>query len=151
MRSVSGLMVLAIALAPGPAVAGDLSDLVGTWRTVRHGADIRISNCGDGTPCGTLISVDLGIVGDSTRDENNRDKVLRSRPLDGLPILWGYSNGSDGWRNGRLYNPETGQTFRSSLSLISQNELKVRGCLGPLCRSQIWTRILSPTNQSIEE
>ena len=151
MRCVTGLVFLAFALMPRPALAGDVSDLVGTWRTVRHGAEIRISNCGDGTPCGHLVSPDPEIAGGRTRDQTNRDTTLRDRPLDGLPILWGYSSGSKGWRNGRLYNPETGQTFRSSLSLISENELEVRGCIGPLCRSQTWTRILSQQNESIEE
>lgn len=151
MRRVTGLVFLALALMPCPALAGPVSDLVGTWRTVRHGAEIRISDCGDGTPCGHLVSPDPEIVGGRTRDKKNRDTTLRDRPLDGLPILWGYSSGSNGWRNGRLYNPETGQTFWSSLSMISENELEVRGCIGPLCRSQIWTRILSQPNESIEE
>lgn len=134
-----------LACLASPAGASEISEVVGTWKTVRHGAHVSVVDCGDGSPCGHLIAVGNGIANGFTRDEKNPDRSLRSRPLEGVPILWGYSLRDGSWRDGRLYNPETGQTFRSSLTLLSENTLKVRGCLGPLCRSQTWTRILDET------
>lgn len=130
-----------LACAVGPAMAGDLADITGHWRTVRHSADVAISDCGDGTPCGFLLSVSADMTGGETKDIRNKDPELRERSLEGLPILWGFSPDTDGWHRGRLYNPDTGQTFRSSMKLTSPDELKVKGCLGPLCRQQVWTRL----------
>ncbi|MEM7741860.1 MAG: DUF2147 domain-containing protein [Pseudomonadota bacterium] len=125
------------------AAAGDLTALAGEWRTVRHGADVEIRDCGDGSPCGFLIFVSTDITGGEVNDVRNNDPSLRDRPLDGLPILWGFSKRDKGWYRGKLYNPDTGQTFRSSMELISPDELKVKGCLGPLCRQQTWVRLHS--------
>ena len=141
MHRATGLLVtLLIALAPG-AEANDVTALSGNWRTVMHGADVKIADCGDGSPCGYLVSVSDQVSGGHTTDIRNKNKALRARPLNGLPILWGYSRGSAGWAEGRLYNPDTGQTFRSTLKLIAPDKLQVKGCLGPFCRQQIWTRI----------
>ncbi|PQA88001.1 DUF2147 domain-containing protein [Hyphococcus luteus] len=141
MRRFAALSIAVSMVPAGPAGANGLAAIAGDWRTVRHGAEVRITDCGDGSPCGFLVSVDDEISGGRSRDENNRDPALRGRPLDGLPILWGYSRNEDGWRDGRLYNPETGQTFRSAMDLVARDRLRVKGCLGPFCRTQVWTRI----------
>ena len=131
----------------GPAYAQQQpAQFIGDWRTVRHGAEVKIVDCGDGSPCGYLTAVSDDIRGGATHDERNKNPALRARPLLGLPILWGYQKTDIGWNRGRLYNPETGQTFRSSVVVISSDKLKVTGCLGPFCRQQIWTRIHKSQN-----
>ncbi len=140
MNTFSALIIAGLGLG-GTASASDLSNLQGNWRTVRHGAEVKIFDCGDETPCGYLVSVSDKVRGGHTRDVNNKDKDLRARSLDGLPILWGYSHTVGGWEKGRLYNPETGQSFRSSLNQVASDRLIVRGCLGPFCREQVWTRM----------
>ncbi|WP_371309558.1 DUF2147 domain-containing protein [Hyphomonas sp.] len=141
MQPFAALFSVASVMLAGPAGAADVSDLAGHWRTVRHAADVEIADCGDGTPCGYLASAGSEVTGGRVRDERNPDPAQRNRLLADLPLLWGYSRSGEGWRDGRLYNPETGQTFRSSLELVSANQLRVQGCLGPFCRTQTWTRI----------
>ncbi|MEM6538068.1 MAG: DUF2147 domain-containing protein [Pseudomonadota bacterium] len=141
MTLISIYAVALVAAACDAASTPSISALEGYWRTVRHSADVQISDCGDGTPCGALRRFDDALADGNTRDINNPNTDLRSRPLVGLPILWGFSCSDKGWRKGRLYNPETGQTFRASLDVISVNKIKVKGCLGPFCRAQIWHRL----------
>ncbi|MEM9285405.1 MAG: DUF2147 domain-containing protein [Pseudomonadota bacterium] len=141
-RGLGCWVVLGLYFA-GSAMAGELAGIAGEWRTVRHGADVAISDCGDGTPCGFLLSVSADMTGGETKDVRNKNPELRDRPLIGVPILWGFSESEQGWRQGQLYNPDTGQIFRSSLELLSPDQLKVKGCLGPFCRQQIWTRLRS--------
>lgn len=137
--------LIAALLLAGPVQAANIEEIVGEWRTVRHGADIEIRDCGDGTPCGYLISVGQTITGRDRSDIRNPDKSLRNRPLSGLQLLSNYTRKKDHWESGKLYNPETGQTFGSSIRLISPNALKVQGCIGPFCRAQVWTRITEET------
>jgi len=125
----------------GLAEAYNVDDIAGNWRTVLHGAEVRIADCGDNTPCAFLVSVGEDIRGHEIHDVRNRRPELRSRSLQDLPIFWGYQRSKSGWKRGKLYNPETGQTFRSSLVIVSTDKLEVKGCLGPLCRAQIWKRI----------
>ncbi|MCA8900996.1 MAG: DUF2147 domain-containing protein [Hyphomonas sp.] len=141
MQRLVTLVLAAAALLAGQAGAGALTGLEGSWRTVRHGADVEIRDCGDGSPCGYLVAVNAQVTGGRHLDERNPDAALRARPLAGLPLMWGFASARQGWQGGRLYNPETGQTFRASMTLISADQLRVRGCLGPLCRAQVWTRI----------
>ena len=150
MRKIVGLTIAVCSLLAGPAGADTLSEIAGSWRTVRHEADVEIMDCGDGSPCGYLLHPGLQLGEGRTRDNRNPDAALRDRPLDGLPLLWGYSRAGAGWEGGRLYNPETGQTFRSSMELISADRLRVRGCLGLLCSSQVWTRIVTPGATSMK-
>jgi uncharacterized protein (DUF2147 family) len=122
------------------APARDLAELSGLWRDTRYGALVDIGDCGDGTPCGRLTWVDARLTEGQTQDVRNRDPLLRSRTLIGLPVLRDFVSSPEGWRDGWLYNPDDGKTFRAHLRLLSTSELRVTGCLGPLCRSEVWTR-----------
>lgn len=124
----------------GNVQADGLGDLTGHWRTGRYGALVHIADCGNGTPCGRLAWIDERVSEGVTHDVRNHDPALRGRALLGLHVLWGFVSTSAGWREGRLYNPDDGKTFRAHLSVVSPNELRVTGCLGPLCRSEVWTR-----------
>lgn len=137
--SIFSYLVLAVGASAAPVDA-----LAGQWRTVRHGALVEISDCGDGTPCGALVWVEDSVSGGQLHDVRNRQPDLRERPLIGLPILWGFLPDGEGWQNGRLYNPDDGKDFRADLQLLSSTRLRVTACLGPFCRSQIWTRINNP-------
>ena len=152
-RSIVGSvgLILLAGLGPGvatrPAAAADLADLSGLWRTERHGALVQVVDCGDGTPCGWLVGVDPTVAQGQTHDVRNRDPARRHRPLVGLPILWGFAvrpeGGREDWRAGRVYNPDDGKTFPARLKMLHSAGLQVTGCLGPLCRSETWTRVVS--------
>jgi uncharacterized protein (DUF2147 family) len=139
MRGI--LTAIAWAGVIGAANAEPPTELFGVWRTQSHGAHVAISDCGDGSPCGVLVWAPPTITNGVTRDERNPNQALRSRPLVGVPILWGLRASRDSWRDGRLYNPDTGQTFRTSMTPTSPRHIRLTGCLGPLCRSEIWTRV----------
>ncbi|KAF0182173.1 MAG: hypothetical protein FD124_914 [Alphaproteobacteria bacterium] len=138
--STAALLLCGIASAEG--VAG----VTGRWRTERHGALVDIQECSDRSPCGVLAWAAPATTRGVVTDQRNPDRSLRRRPLIGLPILWGLTPAKAGWEDGRLYNPDTGQTFRSSLRLTSARQLHVTGCLGPLCRTEVWTRV-TPSQQ----
>lgn len=115
-------------------------DVYGLWLTQAEDAHIEVTDCGDGTPCGSLVWVDP-IVTHEEVDARNANKLLRTRPLIGVPIVWGYTRGRKAWRSGHIYNPEDGKTFKSTMRLQKNGTLKVKGCLGSLCITNIWTPV----------
>jgi uncharacterized protein (DUF2147 family) len=130
--------------AASPALSAPL-DVVGTWRAEsRYGnilGHVRITDCGDGTPCGVLVWFDPTRTRERT-DARNPDNALRGRPLIGTTLIEGFERQGQTWRRGRLYNPEDGKTFTSTLQLTpDRNRLRVTGCLGPFCQTKIWTRV----------
>ncbi|MBL4869860.1 MAG: DUF2147 domain-containing protein [Robiginitomaculum sp.] len=141
MYRILTILILLHHMTSYSAYANEVGDLEGRWRTVRHGALVEITDCGNGTPCATLFWANPTLLGDVKYDDRNRNKDLRNRPLIGVPIFWGFTPSKNGWGRGRLYNPDDGKTFRAFLRPLSATELRVTGCLGPFCRSQTWLRI----------
>ncbi len=56
-------------------------------------------------------------------------------------MLFGLTGGPKDWTGGTVYNPEDGNSYKASLTLVDANTVKITGCLvTPLCRSQTWVR-----------
>lgn len=111
----------------------------GIWAVESGNGKVEIKDCGDGTPCGTLVWIDM-TKGDSVLDIKNADPELRDRPLIGSPVLWGFKPKGESWKSGQIYDAEGGKTYKSKMKLQKDGTLKVKGCVGPFCQSQIWTR-----------
>lgn len=79
-------------------------------------------------------------VPDDTR-RINRNPSLRCQSVIHVPIFFGFSGSGGAWTVGNIYNPETGQTFRSKLRLGANGDLMVSGCRGPFCITRPWTRV----------
>ena len=126
--------VSAPALAQGPA-------LVGTWKTQTKNGVVQIAPCG-GAFCGKLVDGDdLRAIPGAT-DIRNKDTALRTRPLQGLPLLQGFTGGPDKWTGGTVYNPDDGGTYSGAITRIDADHLKLRGCIiYPLCKTETWTRM----------
>ena len=136
------LLVALLASIASQATAAAL-DVEGDWLAGSRDGSIRgyvrISDCGDGTPCGILTDYDTSKTA-QRRDARNPDPRLRPRSLVGVPVLWGFTRQGEFWRQGHLYNPEDGSTFNSNLKLDGRGRLRVTGCIGILCRTQVWSR-----------
>jgi uncharacterized protein (DUF2147 family) len=83
----------------------------------------------------------IGEPGVLRRDDNNPDPELRSRDLVGLELLSDYRFDGRRWQ-GRIYDPETGNTYSSRMELDGER-LKMRGYIGVpmLGRSQFFEPI----------
>ena len=96
------------------------------------------------TPCkDPLQAPPPGSPSEREFDDRNPDPALRSRPLDGLAIMTGFEYAGDGrWQNGTVYDPNSGKTYKCSITLIDDNTLKLRGYIGIALfgRSETWTR-----------
>jgi uncharacterized protein (DUF2147 family) len=78
-------------------------------------------------------------------DRENPDEALRTRPVEGMEIVWGFrwDAGDQRWESGRIYDPENGKTYRCYIQLREDGTLKVRGYIGfsLLGRTEVWTRV----------
>ena len=79
----------------------------------------------------------------SDKDELNPDPELRDRLLLGLTIMDGFTFAGDGkWKSGRIYDPNSGKTYKCKLTLVDANTLELRGYIGIslLGRTETWMR-----------
>ena len=144
MRKV--ILGLVVAAAVSGVASADPFDVYGTWLTEAGTAQVAISDCGDGTPCGDVVWMDPeslrpGLTPETTMDENNPDPALRSRQVLGLTMLSEFEKRRRDWRGGRIYDPETGRTYGSRLKRLASGDLQVKGCVGPICQTQVWTSV----------
>jgi uncharacterized protein (DUF2147 family) len=63
-------------------------------------------------------------------DKQNSDPKLRTRPILGLAILNGLNYGGGVWKDGEIYDPNSGKTYSCELRLKSEQVLEVKGYLG---------------------
>jgi Delta7-sterol 5-desaturase len=135
---VAALLLL---VARQPAIAED--SVFGRWATPGVSAIVQLAQCGDATRlCGTIRWLWDGVdeKGRPRLDTRNVDSGLRSRPLLGLAILSDVTIAKPGVWEGRIYNPEDGQSYRATLSRRSADTLVVEGCVLFVCQKQIWRK-----------
>ena len=133
--------IAATALALSASAAYASTSPVGVWYTQDKQGKVRIAPCGDKL-CGVIISGrgKDGKPASDARDDANPNPALRSRPILGLQILRDFKpTGPGRWGGGKIYDPNTGRTYDSKLSLSNGGVLKVEGCVTVICVSQTWT------------
>ncbi|GMM92040.1 DUF2147 domain-containing protein [Qipengyuania sp. MTN3-11] len=136
MKMLAVIVLSALASA-APAWAAD--PITGRWVTEEKDAVVTIAKCGS-SYCGRISRFLVAPPqGPDQRDVNNPDPAKRSRKLMGLPVLFSFSEDGDLWR-GRIYDPKSGRDYRSVVRRQSASRLEVKGCLGPICQTQNWSR-----------
>lgn len=70
---------------------------------------------------------------------------LLNQPIVGMTILQGLEKKGDEYSGGEILDPENGKTYRCKVWLDGDN-LKVRGYIGFLFRTQTWYKVPTPKN-----
>lgn len=132
-RMMIALGCLASALPASAAIP-----VTGRWYTEARESIVQIGACGP-VICGKVAKVlKAPPSGGKPLDINNPDPTLRSRPIEGIVLLSGFRDAGDEWE-GQIYDPRAGKTYKSYLQKQPDGSLKVKGCLGPFCRSVKFT------------
>jgi uncharacterized protein (DUF2147 family) len=134
------VLILGLAISTGWAAPADVE---GRWLSGDGEGWIRVSIVGNSL---------IGVIAGSTkpklgepprRDDKNPDRKLRDRLLDGMTIMQGFKyDGGDKWTGGTVYDPNTGNTYKCTLTQVDRDTLKIRGYIGISLfgRSDTWTR-----------
>ena len=153
---IGALALTALWLAAGipllHAQEPDADGIVGLWATEDNEAHVEIARDGD-TYRGKIVWLDepiyppddeRGMAGQKKVDRNNPDETLHKRPIVGLEILEGFEYVGNGvWKNGRIYDPDNGKTYKCKMTLQEDGSLGVRGFIGfsLIGRTSTWTPV----------
>jgi uncharacterized protein (DUF2147 family) len=125
MIATARLLAVALLLAvPGaaPVLAGDVASPVGQWEVSTGESRYRISYCGDEQE---LCAV-LTWLREDARTKNNvallNDYVVRGAEHDG----------GASWKGEVTFD---GNTYDASMTMVSDDVMKVNSCAGLLCQS----------------
>ncbi|MCF6329629.1 MAG: DUF2147 domain-containing protein [Henriciella sp.] len=114
-------------------------DVFGTFATVGATSHVTITDCGDGSPCGTVSWIDPATLKPGQTPESVLTKA--GDPVLGLLMLADFDKKKKDWRGGTIYDPEADKTYSSRLKRLDNGTLQVKGCIGPICQTQIWTEV----------
>ena len=125
------------------------NNIFGFWLT--SGSVVKIENCNNQV-CGKIITifVDDEVDPKSILDDNNKNKSLRDRMLIGIDLLSEFEiNDQDQktFKGGKIYDPRSGNTYKSNLYLDQSGILKVEGCLAFICDGEEWQPLIVKTNE----
>ena len=134
LRTIPAAVLISLASATPAQAAASVS---GLWLTAERDSIVEIAPC-VAALCGRVARILKPNPNGPPRDINNPDPALRSRPIQGLPILTGFRDAGRNWE-GTAYDPRAGKSYRSYLTLMRDGTLEVKGCVGPFCRSKSWT------------
>jgi uncharacterized protein (DUF2147 family) len=116
--------VVATAPAQRPATpAVQLANTpLGVWLTEEKEGKVRIEQCGTNL-CGYSV--------DAKSNQNGEQVLINMKP------------GKDSKWSGRIFDPNTGSTYDSTIALKGSDTLRVQGCAfgGMFCGGQTWSRL----------
>lgn len=123
------VLIFSLALSE-PARAATPNDVAGDWATPGLGAIVRLAPCANDRErlCGRLIWA--------------WDPSRVQRGAIGSEMLRNFRWRSDTWTGGEVFNPEDGRTYSGSIRPDGE-VLRLRGCAGPFCQTQVWRRLSS--------
>ena len=123
-----GLLLLFFALTAfdsNPAA----NQLVGVWESEEKNLRMEMFE-EDGGFAGKMIWFQCSseLIMTSSRDTENPDEKLTSRPLLGLKLVEKLTyQGNNMWGSGKIYDPNSGNTWDARIQLTSPNTVIVRG------------------------
>jgi uncharacterized protein (DUF2147 family) len=155
IRGVKRILGVLLALATFSQTlvwAGEPGDeVLGLWHTTDDKAIVEVFKK-DNHFCAKIASLKEpnwpandpeGRGGKPKNDGRNPDLKQRGRTIAGIQFMSEFVYaGNNSWKQGRIYDPESGKTYRCKMALISTNQLEVHGYVGiPLFgRTVVWTR-----------
>jgi uncharacterized protein (DUF2147 family) len=109
------------AAAPATSTLPSANSPLGVWLTEEKEGKVRIEACGANL-CGYSV--------DKKSNQNGEQVLINMKP------------GKDKW-SGRIFDPNSGSTYDSTIALKGTDSLRVQGCAfgGMFCGGQTWTRV----------
>jgi uncharacterized protein (DUF2147 family) len=126
-------------------MAADAPSAEGVWVTQNKDGAVQIVPCDSGL-CGYLVGLTPGQPPeDYPKDIHNADPARRDDSICGMALMGSLKavEGKPGrWRDGWVYDPQTGDTYSAQMQLDGPDRLQLRGYLGIslLGRTETWTR-----------
>jgi uncharacterized protein (DUF2147 family) len=149
-KHVISFLLSALLLSGLTALAG-ADDILGVWNTTDDKSKVQIYKQGN-RYSGKIIGLkepnwpandELGMGGKPKTDRRNPKPGLHHRPIVGMQIMSGFIPAENHlWVDGKIYDPESGKTYKCKMTLVSTNRLEVRGYVGfsLMGRTVVWTR-----------
>ena len=127
-------LIAATSISVASAKTSVPSAINGTWLNPDGTVAVRTGDCA-GRLCGWISWASPEALQDA------KDSGIER--LIGTELLQKYRSEAPGRWRGTVFVPDMGHSFKSRITQLSQNDLKISGCLfgGFICKSQVWHKV----------
>lgn len=145
LKKVVAVSLLFLFLASLSSDGGDR--IIGLWEPSNGKARVKIEKIGSkyyGKIVWLKEPIDP-ITKVAKLDKNNPDESMRNVPLKGYRMLKDFSYvEKDEWKEGTIYDPESGSLYNCVINMKDENTLDIRGYIGvkALGRTDVWKRLI---------
>jgi uncharacterized protein (DUF2147 family) len=152
-RAIAAAMGLATAalFAAGSQSQAASADPSGYWMKpdAERESKILVFKCGKDKKllCAKLVWLKdpVDSKGNPLTDIRNENPSMRGRQIVGLAIFSGLTPSAPSTWTGKIYNPEDGQTYSATLTVLSRTKILLKGCKAwLLCGERQWYRTAAP-------
>jgi uncharacterized protein (DUF2147 family) len=138
------ITIVTIIMMKVPFAQKSAESIIGNWISPKKDSEIQIFKINN-KYFGKIVWGE----GESTKENENPDSKLRNRDMTGLIILSNFEFQDDELINGTLWDPREGKTYSGVITIISKNEINIRGYAGLSLfgRSEVWTKSTTTTKK----
>lgn len=143
MRIKTFISLLALPLLAASFVASAQNSPVGRWKTYDEDTGkprliVEIYEAKGGTYAAKVL--DTLFAPNAVCTDCKGDK--KGKPIKGMVIMWGQKPNGDGtFSDGSVLKLANGKTYKAKAELqAGGSKFEVSGCVGPICKEQVWTR-----------
>lgn len=130
VRHIRWSLLAAICAVAGPVPAAADTPL-GTWLTPPDAKGI-VAHI-EARPCGAAA---CGVIARTYDRQGRRVET----PNLGVRVFWDMTPAGAGVWTGNAFVPAHNRTIKGTME-VRGDRMTVRGCLGPVCKSQVWARV----------
>ena len=133
LRPIMSALALAATMAIPPVQAASPAPIEGKWR--KGNMEVEIRPCGVETWCAKVTD-----ASDSQRAKARKGSGVELLGLTMISDL--RADDQPGRYKGRVFIPDKDMTVKGTVTAVSENKIKVRGCavIGLICREREWVR-----------
>jgi uncharacterized protein (DUF2147 family) len=127
--------------APQAGIQPEEANPIGIWVTEGGKSRVQVSDCG-GALCANIIWLrdPNDKRGRPWTDQLNNNVSLRGRPIIGLELFRNMRPVSRLAWKGRIYNPEDGDSYDVTLTLVRPDRISIKGCVLFVCETHHWVK-----------
>ena len=130
------------AATPAEEARSATDAIVGEWWTEKKDGRVKFFRAKNGTYQGILVW-DASDKDGTKKDTKNPDPAMRNRPVVGIVLMWHLTFKDNEYEDSRVYDPDSGKTYKVEARVERDGRLKVHGYVGisVFGSSEHWTRV----------
>jgi uncharacterized protein (DUF2147 family) len=141
--------LLCCSLSASAEPTSEADRILGTWVTGDKRSHIEVYKKND-KYYGKVIALEKPVYGPEDpeagkpiRDRHNKDPKLQKRAMMGIDVVSNFKfDGKKSWVKGTVYDPDTGKTYKSKITLTGNDSMNLRGYIGIslIGQTTVWKR-----------